>query len=879
MAKRRYKNNQEKNLPLPAPARELNITRLSVRPVNREVLDIGKWRRAIVSADNGRYTLLYNLYDDILIDGLLSRSIQRRVEAITNSEITFQIDGVSIEEMEDVIDTPAFERLLTEIMLAKFWGVSLLELDFSNGFDCVSIPRKHIRTKSKHIVINESDEDNSGDSYADDPFFLEVKGDDPKGLIFKAAQYAIYKRGGFGDWAQFVELFGQPFRVGKYNPYDDNTRAVLEEALDKAGSAPYLTIPNDAEVDIKETRSSGNGSLFDKLRTACNEEILYTILGQTMTTLNGSSRSQGEVHEDVESSLNKADRRFVQRILNRVLLPILEQRGFPVKGGWFNFPEKAEKIPLKERVEIDLKLSKKVDIDPDYWYETYGIPKPASGNTEPEKQNDKEDGTAEEENPEKKKEAEKKKLHDEQSFWEKLKSFFVAAPEQAGANNHPSHNRERTGMRCCGSHLMMKAPASSFDFDALYKRIATGRAELFDLPLFIEIAGDLLSAFRKGWKKLPENLMDTGFEYDANDPAMTTAFEMNIFRFAGAKTIAEVQVLNQAFRESKNFQDFVRRAEEITGKFHKAWRETEYNTAVLTGERASDYFRLKSKTSTFKYWRYKTVGDENVRPEHEALEGLILRHDDPHWLLIFPPNGWNCRCWVEGVLESELPEGFNIKDEQAKVDDFLNSSEWKKCVQNGFGINRADSGEVYSDTQMYINKFQSAREIEKLTYEVYGLKEVTQAQKQATDNLSIYEGTVEEWLKQNSELTDYRGRKININTKAVKAHTTGKKYEEEKRLSLMNAINEALKNPDEVWLNDFSREKTFNALNYIKYYKDHVIVTAIELNSSGTLELKTWFSLFTTGTKTGRGSTKSESKIKTERHRRRSGLLIKKKEP
>lgn len=50
-------------------------------------------------------------------------------------------------------------------------------------------------------------------------------------------------------------------------------------------------------------------------------------------------------------------------------------------------------------------------------------------------------------------------------------------------------------------------------------------------------------------------------------------------------------------------------------------------------------------------YKYVTVGDERVRPEHAVLEGITLPKDDPRWNEIFPPNGWACRCQAIPIFE------------------------------------------------------------------------------------------------------------------------------------------------------------------------------------------------------------------------------------
>lgn len=53
------------------------------------------------------------------------------------------------------------------------------------------------------------------------------------------------------------------------------------------------------------------------------------------------------------------------------------------------------------------------------------------------------------------------------------------------------------------------------------------------------------------------------------------------------------------------------------------------------------------------FWRYRTMEDERVRPNHAALDGFIAAADDSVWSYIYPPNGFNCRCMVEPLLRSE----------------------------------------------------------------------------------------------------------------------------------------------------------------------------------------------------------------------------------
>jgi hypothetical protein len=362
------------------------INQIVIRPIARQKSNVAEWRSSLQSADMGRVKKLFDLIEDLLIDGTLSDAVGKRIDAVTNSELTFQdADGQDVQEISDLMDSPAWEELLTIIMQHRFWGRAGVEFDFSDGFVVKAIPPKHIKLENKQILLNEYDD--SGVPYEGDDHILILGKPREFGLLLKTAPFAIYKRGGFGDYAQWLEIFGMPQRVGKYSSYDPESRKLLEQAFEKAGSAPYIVIPKESDVETREASKSGAGkSPYNEFRQACNEEMLITILGQTMTTVQGDkgARSLGEVHKEVEEGKNKADMRFVQRVLNHYVLPMLEKRGFPVTGGKFVFPKAAQAVTVDEIV----KLAGIMDIPTSYLHEKYSIPvavdgEPVAGSKEP----------------------------------------------------------------------------------------------------------------------------------------------------------------------------------------------------------------------------------------------------------------------------------------------------------------------------------------------------------------------------------------------------------------------------------------------------------------------------------------------------------------
>ena len=91
-----------------------------------------------------------------------------------------------------------------------------------------------------------------------------------------------------------------------------------------------------------------------------------------------------------------------------------------------------------------------------------------------------------------------------------------------------------------------------------------------------------------------------------------------------------------------SFTDFKKRIAGIDELYNVTYLQAEYNTAVASAQMGAKWQEL----SGYPMLEYRTVGDDKVRPEHAALDGLILKSVDPIWDKIYPPNGWNCRCTV-----------------------------------------------------------------------------------------------------------------------------------------------------------------------------------------------------------------------------------------
>ena len=142
-----------------------------------------------------------------------------------------------------------------------------------------------------------------------------------------------------------------------------------------------MMIPKQAQFQMLDGKTANsNGDLQINFIRACNDEMSIAVLGNTETTAasRSSGYAQAKVQGEQQFEITKSDLAFVQNTLNDAkFLRILQSYGYPVtEGGGFEFKQEVDIEKLKARLDIDREVSLKVPLSDDYWYDTYGLPKP-----------------------------------------------------------------------------------------------------------------------------------------------------------------------------------------------------------------------------------------------------------------------------------------------------------------------------------------------------------------------------------------------------------------------------------------------------------------------------------------------------------------------
>lgn len=178
-------------------------------------------------------------------------------------------------------------------------------------------------------------------------------------------------------------------------------------------------------------------------------------------------------------------------------------------------------------------------------------------------------------------------------------------------------------------------------------------------------------------KKKPDFLK---IDYTLTDEEAIKNFKREAFEVAGVgnyemeeklkKLAVEVQEKGESFayfeeRARKIMLEYIPMPEQLPS----AWLKTNLDTAINSSYSAAQYNRISDPDIKDSYpaWQYNTLADDHVRPEHEVLHELVFANDDPFWNYGYPPNDWNCRCFVIPLSKDEAAAlGVVDKDRTAE---------------------------------------------------------------------------------------------------------------------------------------------------------------------------------------------------------------------
>lgn len=153
-------------------------------------------------------------------------------------------------------------------------------------------------------------------------------------------------------------------------------------------------------------------------------------------------------------------------------------------------------------------------------------------------------------------------------------------------------------------------------------------------------------------------ILDTAFQKTQMSDAMRSRLQRSTWIFSGMKAIRE---MGEAFPslvdengDRKTFEQFFNDVRKIDETYNRHYLQAEYEFAAASAQMAAKWERFEQDGDRYNL-QYRTAGDDRVRPEHAALDGITLPPSDTFWEEYYPPNGWRCRCDVVQVRKAKYP--------------------------------------------------------------------------------------------------------------------------------------------------------------------------------------------------------------------------------
>lgn len=321
---------------------------LSDHPSNR--ITPSKLKSILEDAENGDITAQHELFMDIEEqDSAIGANIQTRKRAILTLDwrIAEPRNATPAEEkLQTEIDElfyqyPNLENLLMDMMDAVGHGFSAIEIEWKleNGkyipHNFIPRPQSWFKLDKHDNLLLKTPTNPMGEPLRQ--FGWVVHSHKSRsvqlarmGLFRTLAWLYMFKHYSVRDFAEFLELYGMPIRIGKYGAGATNEeKRTLLRALAQIGHNAAGIMPDSMTVELHNAaNASATNNPFLQMTDWCEKSIARLILGQTLTSGadgKSSTNALGNVHNEVRRDLLVSDAKQVaQTITQQIILPYLQ---------------------------------------------------------------------------------------------------------------------------------------------------------------------------------------------------------------------------------------------------------------------------------------------------------------------------------------------------------------------------------------------------------------------------------------------------------------------------------------------------------------------------------------------------------------------------
>ena len=355
--------------------------------VNRSRKEIKDWRNGQDAADNPekpRWVILQDLFEYLRPDGHLGSQMGiRKGATVSNRFYVKGKDGKEDEEKTALLKKKWFKNMMKDLLDNIFLAYTVLQITeltkLPNGkydlkYDL--IPRRNVVPQLEMILFEVGGD--KGVKFTDPAFegsIIFIRNQDNFGILNDLVPDLIWKRNARQAWAEFGERFGLPMVTATTNKSDKAEIDRLEYMLQQLAGAARAVLPMGTTIDIKETGTGDPHKVFLEQMVYSDGQISKRILGGTMISDNGSSRSQSEVHQDTLSYIiSEDDRTDIEFTVNDQLMPILVAAGIGLQEGDEFIFDRSEDLSMKEHWDIVNAALAHYEIEDEWVSNTFNIP-------------------------------------------------------------------------------------------------------------------------------------------------------------------------------------------------------------------------------------------------------------------------------------------------------------------------------------------------------------------------------------------------------------------------------------------------------------------------------------------------------------------------
>lgn len=337
------------------------VTRIFYRdrheqPAIAHMLDVDRLHGALRAAESGDTTDLWTIYRDcVASDAHVQGELFKRKLALLGDEEQIspwdeksQEDAAAVAAIEHLMRQPACGyRIWAHLLDSVLYPVALVEKIYAPArpparktdpvlrydlAELVPVPHHLQDFRDGELMVKDTDPETGavlGTCHPADPSRYIIHrnhllstpdhwGGPMRAILFWWL-FAVMDR---AWWVRFLDRYGAPFIVGKYDQADDASRSVLTTAFGAASKLFGLVVSRETEIELVSSQSAQHGDAFEQFHQYAYDQISKFILGQTGTTraqAQGIGSGQANVHEGVRQDLRAFDAMALGETLDRGL--------------------------------------------------------------------------------------------------------------------------------------------------------------------------------------------------------------------------------------------------------------------------------------------------------------------------------------------------------------------------------------------------------------------------------------------------------------------------------------------------------------------------------------------------------------------------------